>query len=191
MAGPTATHDGWVKRLFVAIELPPDVRERLLMLCSGLRGARWVRDGQFHVTLRFLGELDRRAALAVEQALHGVRCDPFELAVSGLGHFPPRGTPRVVWAGVEPQDELRHLHDRVDRVLRRSGQAPEGRKFAPHITLARLKGTPLGQVLGFLEGHGGLRCEPFPVADFQLFSSRLSSSGSLYTVEASYPLFAG
>ena len=177
-------------RLFVAVDLPEEHKELLAGLCNGLPGARWVRDRQFHLTLRFLGNVDGPTATIVSDALHGVRADPFELSLQGVGHFPPRGPPRVLWAGVEPSEELDELHRQVVRVLRRAGLPPEERKFAAHVTLARLLDSPLPRLLAFLREHADLRSEPFPVTDVSLYNSITSSEGAIHQLEASYPLFA-
>lgn len=176
-------------RLFVAVELPEDVKDALDGLCEGLQGARWTRDRQFHLTLRFLGEVDSARARKVGEILNAVRADPFELELVGVGHFPPRGRPRVVWAGIRPCEGLVDLHRRLTSVLKRAGFGPDERKFAAHVTLGRLDGTTATQV-GLYEGrHLDFRCEPFPVTGFALFSSFLSREGALHRVEARYPLF--
>ena len=180
-----------VTRLFVAIELPDEVKDQLEPLCHGVPGARWTRDRQFHLTLRFLGEVEGPVARAVEEALHGVRSDPFELQLAGVGHFPPRGEPRVLWAGVDRSAELLEVHRQVERVVRRAGLPPEERKFAPHVSLARLHAAPLPRVLGFLREHAALRSEPFVVDGLQLFRSVLGHDGAQHVLEASYPLFPG
>jgi 2'-5' RNA ligase len=180
-----------VTRLFVAIDLPDDVKDLLEPLCRGVPGARWMRDRQFHLTLRFLGELEGPAARAVADALHAVRSEPFELELAGVGHFPPRGDPRVLWAGVRPSDELLEVHRQVQKVLRRTGLPPEERKFAPHISLARLHAAPLPRVVEFLREHAGLRSDPFVVDGLQLFRSVLGHDGAQHVLEASYPLFPG
>ncbi len=177
-------------RLFVAIDLPDGAKDQLAALCHGVPGARWVRDRQFHLTLRFLGAVEGPAERAVADALRVVRCEPFELRLRGVGHFPPRGAPRVLWAGVEAAGGLEELHRQVEKYVRRAGLGPEDRKFAAHVTLARLNGTPLPRVLAFLREHAGLASPPFLVERFDLFSSVLASEGSLHTVEESYPLCA-
>jgi RNA 2',3'-cyclic 3'-phosphodiesterase len=181
-------------RLFVAVDIPEEHKSGLETLCSGLPGARWVRERQFHVTLQFIGDTDGPTAVAAAEALNGVRSDPFELQLAGLGHFPPRGEPRVLWAGVQDSPELMDLHRQVEKVLKRAGIPPEERKYAPHVTLAKLSGTPLPRLLEYIREHPRLRgewcTEPFPVIDFQLFQSTLSSAGAQHRVEASYPLFA-
>jgi 2'-5' RNA ligase len=177
-------------RLFAAIDLPDEHKELLGVLCNGLPGARWVRDRQFHLTLHFFGSVEGPTARTIGEALHGVRADPFELALRGVGHFPPRGEPRVLWAGLEPSDELLELQRQVERVLRRVGLPPEERKFFPHITLARLHGTPLARLVALMREHAELTSEPFAVTEFELYSSVLASEGALHQREASYPLFA-
>lgn len=177
-------------RLFVALDLPESEKERLEALCSGVPGARWVRDRQFHVTLAFLGEVSGPVAQAVSEGLHGVRADPFPLTLDGIGHFPPRGAPKVLWVGVDGGAELVQLHDRIKSRLKRLGVSIEERRFAPHVTLARLVHASLPELLRYMEAHMAFRAGPLPVTDFQLYSSVLGRSGAQHTVEASYPLFA-
>lgn len=177
-------------RLFVAIDLPDDCKDMLEGLCHSLPGARWMRDRQFHVTLRFVGEVDGPIGRNLAETLHGVRADPFELQLKGVGTFPPRGNPRVLWAGVSESPELHALYKQVQRVMRRAGLPPEDRKFSPHVTLARLRDVPMQRLLEFVSEHSTLRSEPFAVTDVQLFSSALGHGGAQHRVEASYPLFA-
>jgi RNA 2',3'-cyclic 3'-phosphodiesterase len=177
--------------MFVAIDLPDEVKDLLEPLCHGVPGARWMRDRQFHLTLRFLGEVEGPVARAITESLHAVRSDPFELALAGTGHFPPRGDPRVLWAGVSRSPELLELHRQVEKVMRRAGLPPEARKFAAHVTLARLHAAPLPRVLEWLREHATLRSEPFLVDGLQLFRSVLGHDGAQHVLEASYPLFPG
>ena len=177
-------------RLFVAIDLPEPVKDRLDPLCRGVPGARWVRDRQFHLTLRFLGEVEGPVFASVSEALRLVHLPPFELGVHGVGHFPPRGRPRVLWAGVAHGPGLLEAQRQVERVLRRAGLPPAERNFAPHVTLARLNGAPLPRVVGWLEDHAALATEAFRVERFELFSSVPGREGSQHVVEETYPLFA-
>ena len=178
-------------RLFVAIDLPDEAKDLLEPLCHGVPGARWMRDRQFHLTLRFLGEVEGPVARAVAEALHAVRSAPFELQLQGVGHFPPRGMPRVLWAGVGRSPELLEVHRQVEKVVRRAGLPPEERKFAPHVSLARLHATPLPRVLQFLRDNAALRSAPFLVDGLQLFRSVLGHDGAQHVLQASYPLFSG
>lgn len=178
-------------RLFVAIDPPEDVAEELALdLCGGLPGARWHLPEELHLTLRFLGEVDGLVYRDADAALAEIAGDPFELTLSGVGHFPLRGEPRTLWVGVAPCPELVALRRRVDRAMVQAGLPPERRKFSPHVTLARLDGAPANRVGRFLAEHALLRSRPFLVDAMHLYSSRLHPKGSRYTLEQSYPLGA-
>lgn len=177
-------------RLFVALALPDEVQDQLAELAVGLPGARWTHTSPFHLTLAFLGEVSGPQARAVREGLHGVRADPFELRLSGVGHFPPRGEPKVLWAGVEPTAPVVALHDAVRRRLLRLGVTPEARRYVPHVTLARLRHTPLQELLRWMEARLDLRSERFAVTHFELVSSVLGREGARHRTEAAYPLFA-
>lgn len=175
-------------RLFVAIDLPPDIAAQLQSLCYGVPGARWVQAEQMHLTLRFIGEVDGGVFRDIKEGLADIETEGFVLQVKGLGFFPPRKTPRVLWAGIEPVERVSGLRRRIDNVLLGLGLEPEGRKYAPHITLARLQDTSLARVGRFLAGNGLFATEPFPVSEFHLYSSALTSKGAFHTLEASYKL---
>ncbi|GAB4340188.1 MAG: RNA 2',3'-cyclic phosphodiesterase [Desulfobulbaceae bacterium] len=175
-------------RLFVAIDLPEEIKERLTPLCCGLPGARWVAPEQLHLTLRFIGDVDSTVFRDVREALAGVRSDGFRLRLEGMGFFPPRGKPRVVWVGVPRSDQLLRLRNRVESALVAAGLEPEGRKYAPHITLARLKNTPAGKVGDFLARNGLFMTGEFPVTAFFLYSSVLNTKGAKHYIEEAYPL---
>lgn len=176
------------KRLFISVDLPEIVKERLQSICCGLPGARWVDPAQLHLTLRFIGEVDGSTFLDIQEALEEVRMQPFTLKLSGIGFFPPRKKPTVIWVGIEASEQLLQLHRKTNAVLREIGLKAEGRKFAPHITLARLKNTPTNKVGRFLEHHGLFCTEPFKVNRFTLYSSILSSKGAKHIVEKDYVL---
>jgi RNA 2',3'-cyclic 3'-phosphodiesterase len=175
-------------RLFVAIALPEDVRDRLGLLAGGVPGARWVDPENLHLTLRFIGEVDGGWAEDITAALGGVVARPFELALAGVGHWGTRERATAIWAGVEKNPGLSHLQSKVESALVRLGLEPEGRKFAPHVTLARLSGSPCGRVAKFIADHNLFRLPPFPVTAFTLFSSFLSRGGAIYTPEVEYAL---
>ncbi|MEN8198625.1 MAG: RNA 2',3'-cyclic phosphodiesterase [Thermodesulfobacteriota bacterium] len=179
-------------RLFVAIDLADASRERLKTICHGLPGARWVKDEQLHLTLRFIGEVDEPLFQDIREVLGGVEAQAFSLQLDGIGCFPPRGRPRIVWAGVAANRELLHLQKKIESVLtREAGLDPEGRKYAPHITLARLKNTPPERVGRYLEEYGLFFCPPFAVDCFSLYSSFLGKNGASHVLEESYPLSGG
>ncbi|MBM4244624.1 MAG: RNA 2',3'-cyclic phosphodiesterase [Deltaproteobacteria bacterium] len=178
-------------RLFVSIELPADVKDMLSRLSGDVPGARWLESDEMHLTVRFIGEVDGLVYEDVLAALGDVRAAPFELALRGVGHFPPRGEPRILWAGLERSDGLRLLHDRVESALVRAGVEAERRKFSPHVTLARLKGTPSRAVGSFLARNGLFRADPFAVRELHLFSSSLGAKRAVHRCEASYALDGG
>jgi len=174
-------------RLFVAIRLPPPVRSRLLDLMGGVAGARWLEEEQLHVTLRFIGEVDRHLARDVDSALSGVRHPPFSIALNGLGAFDRRGEPVVLWAGLAPQEPLRALHKKVDQALLSAGVEPDRRAYMPHVTIARLP-RGAGPVGSLIERSGGITSPLFPVDRFYLYESRLTPDGPLYAPVEIYPL---
>jgi 2'-5' RNA ligase len=173
-------------RLFVAIRPPRDIRERLLGLMGGIPGARWQADEQLHLTLRFIGEVERHQAEDIAAALGSVHHKGFGIALSGVGSFGRRGK-GAVWAGVSPQDELKLLHKKVDQACLRGGVDPDRRAYHPHITLARL-GRNAGPTDPFLERWAGLASEAFPVDSICLYESRLGAEGASYTIAERYKL---
>jgi 2'-5' RNA ligase len=174
-------------RLFVAIRPPIAIRERLLAAMGGVAGARWQSDDQLHLTLRFIGEVDRHAARDVDAALAAVHHPRFEIAVAGIGAFDRRGEPVALWAAVAPIEPLKILHNKIDQAIVRAGLEPERRAFTPHITLARLP-RGAGPVKGLLETSGGLASPPFTVDAFSLFESRPTPEGAVYTRLERYSL---
>ena len=180
-------------RLFIALDLPEDVADALDRLCEGLPGVRWSGPGQFHLTLRFMGEVGQGTFYEVGEALAGVSHPPFELALKGLGQFPPRGAPHTLWAGVDdPAGALPTLRRRIERTLADVGLEPERRKFAPHVTLGRFRSPPPEERLAsYLFRRNLFRTERFPVSSFRLYSSQLRPEGSLHTLEADYDFVTG
>jgi 2'-5' RNA ligase len=179
-------------RLFVALPLPDSVKRSLEPLARGLGDVRWLTPDQQHLTLRFIGEVDNGRLDEVAEALALVQGWPFEVRLEGLGHFPPRGEPRVLWVGIEKNPDLKSLKRRIDRALADVGLPPEARKFAPHVTLARIRG-PLShdRLATYLMRHSLYRSERFPVSDFHLYSSWLKPAGAEHQLEASYELVPG
>ena len=177
-------------RLFVAIDLPSEVAAQLQGLCCGVPGARWVQPEQMHLTLRFIGEVDGGVFRDIKEGLAGITAPVFSLQVKGLGFFPPRKTPRVLWAGIAPVEEVSGLRNRIENRLIGMGLEPEGRKYSPHITLARLHDTPPARLGRFLAGNSLFATEPFLVSEFHLYSSQLTAKGAFHAIEASYSLQA-
>ncbi len=175
-------------RLFVAIELPDTLKEEVFAIRNDLPGGRWVSPDQLHLTLRFIGEVDEQTLLAVKKGLSTVRGAPFQLAVAGIGHFPPAKSPRILWAGVHADSTLLLVQRGVESALQHAGIPGETRPFAPHITIARLKGTPLSLVREFEQLHGSFAPSPFQVAAFHLFESIFSGNSVSHVKLAEYPL---
>lgn len=180
-------------RLFVAIDIPDDVAFQLERLCIGLPGIRWTAPGQFHLTLRFIGEVDHSTFYDIGEGLGTVSLRPFELALKGLGLFPPRGAPHTLWVGIDDAEGgVATLKRRIDRVLDEVGVEPERRKFVAHVTLGRFREPPpVDRMASFLASRTLFRTEHFPVSGFTLYSSQLRPEGALHTAEAEYDFVAG
>jgi 2'-5' RNA ligase len=174
-------------RLFVALALPDAVADGLLTLQTGVPGADWSGREQLHLTLRFIGEVDGRDANEIDDALSTIAAPRFMLALKSVGEFGGKH-PRALWAGVREADAVIHLARKVETALQRIGQPAEQRKFTPHVTLARLRGSPQEKVIDYLTDHALYASAPFEVGEFILYSSVLTSDGSIYTPERNYPL---
>jgi 2'-5' RNA ligase len=176
-------------RLFTGLEIPIDLADSLTLLRGGLPGARWIDRENYHLTLRFIGDIDDGLAREVDLQLAKVRRPAFELSLDGLTSFGGR-RPRALVATVAPGAPLMELQAEHERLLQRIGLPPETRKFTPHVTLARLRDTSSRQVADYLAMRGFFRSRSFTVSRFVLFSSRASVGGGPYVVEAAYPLSA-
>jgi RNA 2',3'-cyclic 3'-phosphodiesterase len=176
-------------RLFTGIEIPPDVAQSLSMMRGGLPGARWVDPENYHVSLRFIGDVDDLLAREIALLLDQVNRRGFELRFEGLTSFGGR-RPRAVIAAIVPISPLIELQAEHERLMQRVGLEPEGRKFTPHVTLARLRDSSSRQVANYLSVRGPFRPLPFAVSRFVLFSSKASVGGGPYVVEAAYPFAA-
>ena len=174
-------------RLFTALAIPDAVAETLWPLQAGVPGARWQTREQLHLTLRFIGEVDGREAADIDEALSAISAPSFPLLLKAVGSFGGK-TARDLWAGVAPSESLKHLQRKIESALQRIGLEPDGRKFVPHVTLARLKTAQGGFVADYLTDHALYTSPAFQVESFCLYSSLLTSDGSLYRVEREYPL---
>ncbi len=175
-------------RLFVALDLPAPLRQRLSMMSGGLPGARWVPAENYHVTLRFIGETPSWQAEEIDLALAALRAPGFPLTLAGLGTFEKGGRSAALWAGVERTPALEHLRAKVETALQRIGLEPERRRFAPHVTLARVENVPEAKLVAHLQAFSLFRAEPVEVEHFTLFSSRLGKDRAVYEAEAEYEL---
>ena len=174
-------------RLFVGIRPPQAIRAALIEMQGGVMAARWQDDDQFHLTLRFAGEVEPRMADDLCDALRTIRMPAFPLALRGVGHFEKKGVPHTLWAGVTPSQPLIELQRKVERACQSIGLKPESRNFAPHITLARLNAAS-GPVGGFLTDNARFQGASWNVEEFALFESQLTHPGALYSLIETYPL---
>lgn len=175
-------------RLFVALDLPRSMRTRLSFLGYGLPGVRWVPPENYHLTLRFVGEVENWRADEVDEALSAVRTRPFELSLAGVGTFEKGGKIGALWVGADRSDALSHLQSKVETALQRIGLEAERRRFAPHVTLARTDKAPTHKLVEFVQSHSLFRAPPVRVEHFTLFSSRLGKEHPVYVPEVEYEL---
>lgn len=180
-------------RLFVALRPPAPIRRTLLAVTGGIAGVRWQSDDQLHLTLRFIGEVDRHTAEDVAAALDAIRAEAATIRLAGVGHFAHRGRVEALWAAVAPHDALARLHRKVDQACGRAGLAPERRAYLPHVTLARIaRSRGDDPAIGrWLADHATLASDPFAPARMILYESRLGSDGAAYEAVACWPLGAG
>jgi 2'-5' RNA ligase len=176
-------------RLFTGLEIPASVAQSLAMMRGGLPGARWIDQENYHLTLRFIGDIDDALAREIAGLLGRVQRGTFELRLDGLLSFGGR-KPRAVVAAASPVAPLMELQAEHERLLQRLGLEPEGRKYTPHVTLARLRDSSSHDVADYLATRHPFRPPPFRVSRFVLYSSRASVGGGPYVVEAAYPLAA-
>jgi 2'-5' RNA ligase len=177
-------------RLFTGLEIPDDVGLDLDLMRGGIGGARWIDRESYHVTLRFIGDIDSHLAREIAYELEGIEGRPFALKLSGCGAF-GGNKPHSLYVGVEENAELRRLQSLHERICQVLGLSADPRKFTPHVTLARLKEPDLPALHRFIASHNLYRSRGFAVPRFVLFSSRPSRGGGPYAVEESYRLQAG
>jgi len=173
-------------RLFTALEIPPEIATRLTVLRSGLDGARWIEAEDFHITLRFLGDIPENLAADADAALAQIPFTPFDIEIEGVGAFGgPK--PTSLYAGVKPNPELSLLQARHESAMRRVGLTPETRNYLPHVTLARFNRIEPESVYRYIEAHNLFACPRFLVARTVLFSARPGKGGGPYVAERYYP----
>jgi RNA 2',3'-cyclic 3'-phosphodiesterase len=174
-------------RLFVALPISDAVARALTLLQGGVPGARWQTREQMHLTLCFIGEVEGGDMRALDDALAGIDAPAFALQLHGVGQFGNK-QPHALWAGLRKHELLEHLQRKVDNAIRRVGQPQDAHKFVPHVTLARLRHPDLDRLRDWLVQHALFTSDEFAVNAFCLYSSKLTSDGSIYRVEQEYPL---
>ena len=177
-------------RLFVALRPPPSIRALLAEAMGGVPHARWQNDDQLHLTVRYIGEVDRPLAEDIALALGQVHAAAPVVAIAGVGAFDRRGRTDTLWAGLRPHDALAALHKKVDQTLVRAGIEPDRRAYLPHITLARL---PLSAgadpaVAQWQARNAGLATAEFTLDALMLYESRLGGDGASYEAVTRWPL---
>jgi len=177
-------------RLFTALELPDIAAAGLALMRGGVVGARWLEPEDYHLTLRFIGDIDGRAAHDIAETLGDIRRPKTPVRFEGLSWF-GGSKPRSIIAKVKADPALMDLQAEQERRLRRIGIEPETRKYTPHVTLARLRGVGQRAIADYLATRGALLAEPFLAERFVLYSARDGSGGGPYVVEAAYPLGQG
>jgi 2'-5' RNA ligase len=174
-------------RLFVGLEIPPDIAMQLSLYRGGLSGARWIEPSDYHITLRFLGDVDNHTARDAFRFLADVQRAPLTVTLNQLDSF-GNDKPRAVFAKAQATPALTELQGEIERLMRRIGLPAEPRKFVPHVTLARLKDVSPLALADYLSARPMLRAMSFTARRFVLYSSRASVGGGPYLVEAAYPL---
>ncbi len=174
-------------RLFTGLEIPAASVSALASARGGVHGARWIEPSEYHVTLRFIGDVDSRAARDVADTLAAIRRPPVCVSFDALSWF-GADKPRAIVARIRPAPPLIELQGEHERRLRRIGLPPEPRNFTPHVTLARLHSVSAAAVADYLSARGAFVAPPFEASRFVLFSARDSVGGGPYLVEAAYPL---
>jgi 2'-5' RNA ligase len=175
-------------RLFVALDLPHALRTRLSWMSGGLQGARWVPPENYHVTLRFIGEVPAWRAEEIDLALAAIGATGFDLQLSGVGTFEKGGKVLALWIGVDRNKALEHLQSKIETAMQRAGLESERRRFNPHITLARVESVPAYKVAEWVQGRNLFRSDTVPIEHFTLFRSRLGKEQAIYDAEVEYPL---
>ena len=174
-------------RLFTGLEVPEAVVGQLALMRGGVVGARWLEPDDYHITLRFVGDIDARTARDIDEILGDVRRPKAPIRFEGLSWF-GGDKPRAIVAKVKAEPALMDLQAEQERRLRRIGIEPETRKYTPHLTLARLRGAGQAVIASYLAERGALVADSFVAQRFVLYSARAGSGGGPYVVEVAYPL---
>lgn len=177
-------------RLFIGLDIPPDVSAQIHLLSGGIPGARWTKEDNYHVTLTFIGEVSEAQIDDVDEALAGIDCPAFDLEIAGTGSFAQGDDPKVLWLGVTENPTLRLLKQRIDSALDRYDIPFERRsRFTPHVTMARFRHMPDEQKIAeFMQAHNLKHFTPIAVEDFVLYESYSGSEGPVYQPMEYYPL---
>ncbi len=175
-------------RLFIALPLPQALRDDLSDLAHGVHGVRWVPPENYHVTLRFLGEVANPLADEIDHALAALRGRRLAVSVTGTGVFERGGRVTTLWAGIDRDPALDHLQAKIETAVQRAGVPAERRRFQPHVTLARVDTVPPERLASWVQAHNLLRSGPHALERFVLFSSQPGHEQPVHTPEVEYDL---
>jgi 2'-5' RNA ligase len=176
-------------RLFVAIDLPDDIKVQIEELCAfGMPGVKWVDSKQYHLSLGFIGEVDFDQQDSISTALAKIKNKAFDLSLGGMGLFPNTKSPRVIWVGVKKSEELLKLQKKVEFQLSQIGISKEHKKFRPHITIGRVKSNKIKRIGDYIAHYDMFRTGSFDIQGFSLFQSKLTPSGAIYSKVSTYQL---
>ena len=172
------------KRLFIAISLPDSTRDALVDLNPHMRGVRWSERDQMHLTLGFFGHVPEDVDLALREKLRAIQFGAFFLPITGVGTFPPKGAPKIIWIGVgKGHPHLFQIHKRVQETALAVGLEPDLRPWHAHITLARCHDVSAQTLRKFLQTNADLDLGLIRVDVFHLYSSQLTPTGPIHTQE--------
>lgn len=167
-------------RLFIAIQLPSEVKEELHGLMQNVSGIHWQNYKQLHITLKFLGDTESQQLDKLTEKLSSIKHSPFKFTCKDFGYFPEGKQPRVLWMGVVNEAPLINLQNAIEKGCARVGFEPDSRSFKPHITLGKIKGASKREVMSFINQHKRKRIEDIPVEEFVLYESKLSPNGATH-----------
>lgn len=177
-----------MSRLFIALDLPPEIKLQLLQLPRAYSGASWQTAAQMHITLVFIGDLDKSRMSELLETLSEIVAEPLNLALKGVDYFGSARYPRILFANVEKNPALEKLQKQLYKAVAAMDIELERKKYIPHVTLARLDRTPYENIGQFLETEALFKTDSFSVAQFHLYSSKQTRAGSEYRIETSFPL---
>lgn len=175
-------------RLFIALDPPLEIKQALLQLPRAYSGARWQIAAQMHITLVFIGDVDKSQVPELIETLTQITSEPLTLSLKGVDYFGSNRYPRVLYAAIEKNPALDKLQKQVYKAVAAMDIELERKKYIPHVTLARLDRTPYESVGQFLEAEALFKTDSFSVEQFHLYSSKQTRAGSEYRIEASFPL---
>ena len=175
-------------RLFLAIDLPEAHHDALAALRTDALPARWIPPAQYHLTLHFLGDVPAPRVAVLNRTLEAVQGEVLTLTGDGLGVFPSRRQPRVLFAGVAATPALVAVQQDVVSAVQAAGLEGDPKPFTPHVTFARLRGAKSQAVRAFLKEHADFALPPFDAHAFHLYESTLTPEGAVHTCRASFAL---